>query len=102
MGHDRKISVTGLGYVGLPVAVAFAREGHVVAFDVDEVRVAELRRGHDRTLEVSPGELEGLDLHLTSEPMDLGRADFHIIAVPTPIDGAKRPDLDPLLRANVP
>lgn len=99
--QDITISVIGLGYVGLPVAVAFAKIGTpVVAFDIDPVRVTELRGGHDRTREVDPAELSLSDLRLTDEPADLTQANFHIVTVPTPIDSANRPDLSPLVSAS--
>ena len=100
MVHGRKISVVGLGYVGLPVAVAFGARGRVVGFDVDAERVKELAAGHDRTREVTDDALQAVNLHLTSQPEDLAAADFHIIAVPTPIDSAKQPDLGPLRAAS--
>ncbi|HSO41427.1 MAG TPA: hypothetical protein VLR47_01055 [Rhodospirillales bacterium] len=97
---ERRISVTGLGYVGLPVAVAFGMEGfRVVAYDYSTRRVEELRQGVDRTKEVSAEELAEAKLHVTSDPVDLRAADFHIIAVPTPITSARRPDLEPLCGA---
>ena len=99
--HGRKIAVIGLGYVGLPVAVAFARSGtEVIGFDVAAARVAELRRGHDRTREVASDNLKLPHLHITSDPSELTGADFFIVAVPTPIDEARRPDLVPLFRAS--
>jgi len=91
--------VVGLGYVGLPVAVAFGRREPVIGFDVDATRIAELRAGHDRTREVDDAELAGAEIRFTSDPGDLRAADFHIVAVPTPIDAAKQPDLAPLLAA---
>lgn len=98
--HGRKISVIGLGYVGLPVAVAFGRSGvPVVAYDRNRRRVEELRRGMDRTRETTEEELRAANLHVTSDAADLRAADFHIIAVPTPITQAHRPDLDPLFGA---
>jgi len=101
MPHTRRISVIGLGYVGLPVAVAFGRTGApVVAFDIDPGRIKELREGHDRTGEVEADALRGAGLRLTADPVDLADADFHIVAVPTPIDDAKLPDLRPLLSAS--
>ncbi len=100
MAHGRKISVVGLGYVGLPVAVAFGVRDRVVGFDVDPARIRELVAGHDRTREVADDALQAADLHLTSQPKDLAAADFYIIAVPTPIDSAKQPNLEPLRTAS--
>ncbi len=100
MTQRRKISVVGLGYVGLPVAVAFGRMGRVVGFDIDPIRVTELQEGHDRTHEVRQTELARADILFTSDPRDLRSADFHIIAVPTPVDHAKHPDLSALLGAS--
>jgi UDP-N-acetyl-D-galactosamine dehydrogenase len=101
VAHGRKIAVIGLGYVGLPVAVAFARSGvPVVGFDIDARRVEELRAGHDRTREVDPAELKQLSLRYASDAASLKDADFHIVTVPTPIDEARRPDLRALLGAS--
>ena len=100
MSHGRKISVIGLGYVGLPVAVAFGRQGRVVGFDVSEARIRELKAGHDRTLEVRDEDLRATDVLYTSDKENLKAADFHIVAVPTPVDAAKQPDLTPMLRAS--
>ena len=100
MANERKISVIGLGYVGLPVAVAFARAGlSVTAFDIDKSRLDELSRGLDRTNEVPPEELAAAGLTYTDDPGVLREADFHIVTVPTPIDAERRPDLGPLLAA---
>jgi UDP-N-acetyl-D-galactosamine dehydrogenase len=97
----RRVSVIGLGYVGLPVAATFAKTGHpVIAFDIDPRRIAELAAGHDRTGEVEPGDLRAPGLRFTSDPEDLRQADFHIVTVPTPIDASKNPDLEPLRRAS--
>ena len=96
----RRIAVVGLGYVGLPVAVAFADAGPVIAFDSDPDRIRELRRGSDRNATVDPARLAGPSLTFTGDPRDLGQADFFIVAVPTPIDGAKRPDLRALESAS--
>jgi UDP-N-acetyl-D-glucosamine/UDP-N-acetyl-D-galactosamine dehydrogenase len=99
--HSRTISVIGLGYVGLPVAVAFGRAGApVVGFDIDRGRIDELKAGHDRTLEVSREELSHPTLRYTHDPADLRTADFHIVTVPTPIDGENRPDLRAMLGAS--
>lgn len=100
MKSRRKVSVIGLGYVGLPVAVAFGMKGRTIGFDVNRERIAELRSGHDRTGEVAPEELAAADLLFTDSIDDLRGADFHIVAVPTPVDDAKRPDLSLLLRAS--
>ena len=99
--HNRKIAVIGLGYVGLPVAVAFARTGvPVIGFDIDRTRIDELRAGCDRTREVQAAELAQPALAYTSDAADLAHADFYIVTVPTPIDAAKRPDLHALLSAS--
>lgn len=91
----------GLGYVGLPVAVAFARAGtSVVGFDISEKRVSELLSGHDRTGEVEAADLRHSSLTLTSDAVSLKLADFFIVTVPTPIDDARRPDLGAMLSAS--
>ena len=101
MAHTRKIAVIGLGYVGLPVAAAFARAGSpVIGFDIDPGRVAELRAGKDRTREVKPEDLKNSNLQVSSEAKDLAGADFYIVTVPTPIDEANRPNLGPMLSAS--
>ncbi|MGC2043608.1 MAG: nucleotide sugar dehydrogenase [Pseudolabrys sp.] len=101
MAHERKIAVIGLGYVGLPVAVAFARSGvPVIGFDIDCKRVEELRAGRDRTLEVKPSDLKQARLRFDHETSSLVEADFYIVTVPTPIDGARRPDLGAVLSAS--
>ena len=101
MAHGRKIAVIGLGYVGLPVAVAFARSGApVVGFDVDRRRIEELRSGHDRTREVAPADLQHAALKFENDPAALAQADFYIVTVPTPIDAARRPDLGAVLAAS--
>ncbi|MCR4442987.1 MAG: nucleotide sugar dehydrogenase [Peptococcaceae bacterium] len=98
---NRKIAVIGLGYVGLPVALAFARKfPGVVGFDINENKVAELQKGIDRTGEVSGRELSSTSLKATCDPEELKEADFFIVAVPTPIDKARRPDLTALIRAS--
>jgi UDP-N-acetyl-D-glucosamine/UDP-N-acetyl-D-galactosamine dehydrogenase len=98
---DRRISVAGLGYVGLPVATTFARSGvPVVAFDIDARRVSELSQGHDRTGEVDPASLRAQGLKFTGNPDALKAADFHIVTVPTPIDSSKQPNLQPLQHAS--
>lgn len=100
MLHQRTISVVGLGYVGLPVAVAFGNVGEVVGFDIDAQRIAELARGKDRTGEVSYEQLRAANIIFSDEIEVLARADFHIVAVPTPVDSAHQPDLSPLISAS--
>jgi UDP-N-acetyl-D-galactosamine dehydrogenase len=101
LAHDRRIAVIGLGYVGLPVAVAFARSGvRVVGFDIAAERIAELRAGVDRTREIAPDDLKQPALHLTSDAGDLAVSDFFIITVPSPIDAMRRPDLGAILAAS--
>ena len=91
----------GLGYVGLPVAVAFGRSGApVIGFDIDPQRVNELQSGHDRTREVAPSDLRHPSLKFTSDALELKSADFFIVTVPTPIDDVRRPDLEALLKAS--
>jgi UDP-N-acetyl-D-galactosamine dehydrogenase len=101
LAHQRKIAVIGLGYVGLPVAVAFARSGAaVIGFDIDGGRIDELRAGSDRTREVDKSDLSHPTLLLTSDAAALAAADFYIITVPTPIDAARRPDLTAMCSAS--
>ena len=101
MSHGRHIAVIGLGYVGLPVAVGFARSGvPLIGFDIDSTRLAELRAGNDRTREIEPEHLKLPNLSFTSEQSDLREADFYIVTVPTPIDTTRRPDLSALLSAS--
>jgi UDP-N-acetyl-D-galactosamine dehydrogenase len=101
MAHGRKIAVIGLGYVGLPVVVAFARSGGpVIGFDVDRGRVDELRQGQDRTREVEEGDLKQAKLRFENDPACLAEADFYIVTVPTPIDSARRPNLGAILAAS--
>ena len=96
----RRIAVVGLGYVGLPIAVAFGKLVPVVGFDIDEEKVGELRRGIDRTGEVSAADLRAAQVQYTSQPADLKTADFIIVAVPTPINETLQPDLTALRRAS--
>jgi UDP-N-acetyl-D-galactosamine dehydrogenase len=99
--HGRKLAIIGLGYVGLPVAVAFGRHGMpVIGFDIDPTRISELKAGRDRTREVEPHDLGHPCLHFTSDPAKLSGANFFIVTVPTPIDQARRPDLTALLGAS--
>jgi UDP-N-acetyl-D-galactosamine dehydrogenase len=82
VSHGRKLAVIGLGYVGLPVAVAFARQGTpVIGFDIDAGRIAELKAGHDRTREVETHDLAHTTLRLTADAAEIAGADFFIVTV---------------------
>jgi UDP-N-acetyl-D-galactosamine dehydrogenase len=94
--HNRIVSVVGLGYVGLPVAVAFGKQQQCIGFDINFNRINELKSGFDYTEEVLPTELKAANILYTDKIEDLKLANFHIIAVPTPVDIANRPDLTPL------
>jgi UDP-N-acetyl-D-galactosamine dehydrogenase len=106
------VAVIGLGYVGLPLAVEFSKcqpcrrsgsplKRRVIGFEVNQQRLSELRVGHDRTNETSPVELQAATgLEFTADTAHLAVADVFIVTVPTPIDSAKRPDLNPLERAS--
>lgn len=95
------LAIVGLGYVGLPLALEFGRVLPTIGFDIDAKRVAELRQGHDRTLEVTDTQLrEASLLTLSDDAESLARADIFIVTVPTPIDSFRRPDLEPLAAAS--
>ncbi len=95
----RRVAVVGLGYVGLPLAVAFGHKGRVIGFDVAAGKVGRLARGQDPTGAVTPEDLRRADIEYTSDPGRLRDADFVIVAVPTPVDVARRPDLGALVSA---
>jgi UDP-N-acetyl-D-glucosamine/UDP-N-acetyl-D-galactosamine dehydrogenase len=95
------IAIIGLGYVGLPLAVEFGKHRRVIGFDVSAQRIADLRDGKDVTREVSKEGLgEAVHLELSSDETDLKDADIYIVTVPTPVDEAKRPDLQSLISAS--
>lgn len=99
--EDIKLAVIGLGYVGLPLAVEFAKKRPVIGFDINQSRVKELQGGRDHTLEVEPEGLKAAKyISYTADPEDLREANTFIVTVPTPIDEYKRPDLTPLLKAS--
>jgi UDP-N-acetyl-D-glucosamine/UDP-N-acetyl-D-galactosamine dehydrogenase len=97
---DKRIVVIGLGYVGLPLAVALARQFDVSGFDIDKTRIDELHGHHDRTAEVDEVELAHSPLKLTSDPADCRGADIYIVTVPTPVDSDNKPDLRPVEAAS--
>jgi len=94
-GKD-KIAVVGLGYVGLPLAVHLSKYFDVVGYDLKKERVDELKAGTDRTLEITDEELKEANVTFSCEPGDLGECRLVIVAVPTPIDEYRAPDLGPL------
>ena len=95
-----KLSVIGLGYVGLPIALEFARKISVIGFDIREDRVELMKKGIDPSNELTSADFEGTDIVFTSDPEVLREASFHIIAVPTPTNSHKMPDLTPVLKAS--
>jgi UDP-N-acetyl-D-galactosamine dehydrogenase len=94
------ISVTGLGYVGLPLALEFAKHYPVIGFDINEARIALMKQGIDPSNELESSAFEGKNITFTTEAADLQKANFHIIGVPTDIDQNKIPNLKPLLGAS--
>jgi UDP-N-acetyl-D-galactosamine dehydrogenase len=97
---EKVISVTGLGYVGLPLALEFAKKFKVIGFDVNGSRVAMMQQHIDPSKELPQEAFEGCDITFTSNAEDLKQAHFHIVAVPTDIDDHKVPDLNPLIKAS--
>jgi UDP-N-acetyl-D-galactosamine dehydrogenase len=98
---DKKIAIIGLGYVGLPLALEFGKQYQTLGFDINKARITELKNGKDSTLEISDNELaEVNNLTFTGVIDDLRSANFYIVTVPTPIDGHKKPDLTPLIKAS--
>jgi len=97
---DSKLAVIGLGYVGLPIALEFAKRISVIGFDINAQRVARMQRGEDPSRELSAADFQDRDIHFTCNIDDLQEATFFIVAVPTPIDETNLPDLKPLLGAS--
>ena len=98
---DLSLAVIGLGYVGLPLAIEFGKKRSVVGFDINQVRVDEIKSGQDHTLEASPAELsEATHLSFTTNLEDLRACNCFIVTVPTPINEHKQPDLAPLIKAS--
>lgn len=109
MNSKDKITIIGLGYVGLPLAVEFAKKYHVIGFDINEQRIAELRQGKDKTLEVEDDNLKSVlinnideekGLFISSNPEDLEVSNIYIVTVPTPTDDLHKPILTPLVKAS--
>jgi UDP-N-acetyl-D-glucosamine/UDP-N-acetyl-D-galactosamine dehydrogenase len=99
---DTKIAIIGLGYVGLPLAAAFAEKYDVVGFDINKSRIQELKAGYDRTLELDEAQIKTVAsrLNYTYETEDLRSSTIYIVTVPTPIDQSNRPDLTPLIKSS--
>ncbi len=95
-----KVSLIGLGYVGLPIALAFARKVSVIGFDINKERIELMKKGIDPSGELKPEEFKGCDIEFTDSLEVLKTANFHIVAVPTPVDQANQPDLTPVLKAS--
>jgi UDP-N-acetyl-D-galactosamine dehydrogenase len=99
--NDKTIAIIGLGYVGLPLAVEFGKHRAVIGFDIQSKRIRELQGGSDHTLECSPQELaQAKHLRYSADVADLRAAQVFIVTVPTPVDGANRPDMTPLVKAS--
>ena len=97
LNKEAKLSVIGLGYVGLPLALAFAKKIPVIGFDINAERIDKMKNRIDPSKELSASAFENCDIEFTTSPDVLKEAQFHVVAVPTPIDEHKQPDLTPLL-----
>lgn len=100
ISKQKKLAVIGLGYVGMPIAVQFAKKIDVVGFDINQSKIQEYRKGHDVTGEVGDEELKKTSLFFTSSEKDLSDINFFIVAVPTPVNLDKTPDLSPVIGAS--
>ena len=97
---EAKLALVGLGYVGLPIALEFAKRVKVVGFDINQARVDMMRRGEDPSRELEAADFENRDITFTTDINELADVNFFIVAVPTPIDETNIPDLKPLLGAS--
>ncbi|MEM9050566.1 MAG: nucleotide sugar dehydrogenase [Bacteroidota bacterium] len=100
LNKEKKMAVIGLGYVGLPIALEFARKLSVIGFDINPDRVEMMNNNQDPSNELDPSAFEGCDISFTANAEDLKEASFFIVAVPTPIDSGNNPDLTPVLAAS--
>ncbi|MDG2245155.1 MAG: nucleotide sugar dehydrogenase [Flavobacteriales bacterium] len=97
---EATMAVVGLGYVGLPIALEFARDIKVLGFDINAERVELMKKGIDPSNELDSSEFDGCDIEFTANPDDLKKANFFVVAVPTPINSSNQPDLGPVLSAS--
>ena len=101
VNKDEKLSLVGLGYVGMPIAVAFANKGvEVIGFDLNKAKIELYRSGVDPTKEVGDEAIKNTSVFFTSDEKDLQKAKFHIVAVPTPVNTDHTPDLTPVIGAS--
>ena len=100
LAKKSKLAVVGLGYVGMPIAVQFAKKIDVIGFDINSKKIAEYKKGRDVTNEVGDEELKKTSLFFTSSEADLKNINFFIVAVPTPVNLDKTPDLTPVIGAS--
>jgi UDP-N-acetyl-D-galactosamine dehydrogenase len=99
LSRDTKVAVIGLGYVGLPLAVALAKHFDATGFDINQKRVDELKGGKDRTGEIEPDRMRASSLKLTASVKDIADSEIYIVTVPTPVDDNNKPDLTPVRKA---
>lgn len=100
INHNNKLAVIGLGYVGLPIALEFAKKIEVIGFDINAARIEQMRNGQDPSRELESDAFKGCNITFTNDLEVLKHAQFYIVAVPTPIDSSNLPDLKPLLAAS--
>ena len=100
LDKEATLAVIGLGYVGLPIALAFARHIRVIGFDIHAGRVEQMKQGIDPSEELEKSAFDGCDISFTADPEDLKAAQFFVVAVPTPINATNQPDLTPLISAS--
>ncbi len=96
VNNEEQISLIGLGYVGMPIAVAFAKKVNVIGFDLNEKKINQYKNGIDPTKEVGDDVIKNTTVKFTNNPEDLKKAKFHIVAVPTPVNSDHTPDLRPV------
>ena len=100
--NNKKIAIVGLGYVGLPLAVAFAKKFQVIGFDINDKRIQELKNGYDKTIEIEGSLLNSVkeNITYTTNIQDISGCNIYIITVPTPIDKTNLPNLMPLIETS--